>query len=101
MTQTHLTELSKSHIEYLKRTFGDAVTFEPEKLRVYASDASLKVGTVLAMVRPTCTEQVQELMRWADEERVYIHPRGRGTSLSGGCVPTRPGNCKPKKLKKS
>ena len=91
MTQTHITELSEAHIEYLKRTFGEAVTFEREKLRVYASDASLKVGTVLAMVRPTCTEQVQELMRWADAERVYVHPRGRGTSLSGGCVPTRPG----------
>ena len=55
------------------------------------SDASLRRGPVLAMVCPRTVEQVRELMRWAEVERIPIHPRGRGTSLSGGCVPTRAG----------
>lgn len=90
MTQLAKT-LTEAHRTFLKNTFGDGVSFEPEVLRVYASDASLKQGDVLAMVRPRTTEEVQVLMRWADDERIPIHPRGRGTSLAGGCVPTVPG----------
>ena len=32
-----------------------------------------------------------DFMRWADEEKIVVHPRGRGTSLAGGCTPTVPG----------
>lgn len=89
---TYATSLTDEQRNYLKHTFGeDSVSFEPEVLRVYSSDASLKKGEIFAMVRPKNTEEVQELMRWADAERIAIHPRGRGTSLSGGCVPTVPG----------
>ena len=76
----------------LMRIFGeDGVILDPAAMRVYASDASNIKGTVLAVVRPVATDQVQEFMRWADAGRVAVHPRGRGTSLSGGCVPTVPG----------
>ena len=76
---------------FLDALFKDDAAFEEDALRVYASDASLRRGPVLAMVRPRTVEQVRELMRWAEVERIPIHPRGRGTSLSGGCVPTRAG----------
>lgn len=76
---------------FLEGLFKDDAAFEEEALRVYASDASLKRGPVLAMVRPRETGQVLELLRWAEAEGIPIHPRGRGTSLSGGCVPTKPG----------
>ena len=76
---------------FLEALFKDDAAFEEDALRVYASDASLRRGPVLAMVRPRTVEQVRELMRWAEVERIPIHPRGRGTSLSGGCVPTRAG----------
>jgi len=76
----------------LARIFGeDGIIFDPAAMRVYSSDASNIKGEVFAVVRPTATSQVQECMRWADAERVAVHPRGRGTSLSGGCVPTVPG----------
>ena len=91
MTQKYTAALTAEHRRFLEELFKENVAFDEETLRVYASDASLKTGKVLAMVRPTCTEQVQEFMRWADAERVVVHPRGRGTSLSGGCVPTVPG----------
>ena len=84
-----LTELQRRE---LVRIFGeDGVILDPAAIRVYASDASNIKGEVFAVVRPVSTDQVQEFMRWADAERVAIHPRGRGTSLSGGCVPTVPG----------
>lgn len=91
MLEQYTKTLSSEHKKFLEVTFKDAVAFEPETLRVYASDASFITGEVLAMVRPETTEQVAELLRWADAERIAIHPRGRGTGLAGGCVPTIPG----------
>ena len=83
--------LTPEQRSFLEALFKDDAAFEEDALRVYASDASLRRGPVLAMVRPRTVEQVRELMRWAEVERIPIHPRGRGTSLSGGCVPTRAG----------
>lgn len=91
MTGEYLTSLTPEHKKFLEDLFKDGVSFDPKVLRVYASDASLLTGTVLAMVRPENTGQLCEFMRWANEQRVAVHPRGRGTSLSGGCVPTVPG----------
>jgi D-lactate dehydrogenase (cytochrome)/glycolate oxidase len=84
--------LTESQRRRLVGIFGeDGVIFDPAAMRVYASDASNIKGDVFAVARPASTAQVQEFMRWADAERVAVHPRGRGTSLSGGCVPTVPG----------
>lgn len=87
----YTTTLTAAHIRALKNIFGENAAFDAPSLRVYASDASLKVGQPLAMVRPTCVEQVQAFMRFAADENIAVHPRGRGTSLAGGCVPTVPG----------
>ena len=77
--------LSELQRRELVRIFGeDGVIFDPAAIRVYASDASNIKGEVFAVARPASTAQVQEFMRWADAERVAVHPRGRGTSLSGG-----------------
>ena len=75
--------LTPEQRSFLEALFKDDAAFEEDALRVYASDASLRRGPVLAMVRPRTVEQVRELMRWAEVERIPIHPRGRGTSLSG------------------
>ena len=91
MPEEYTAVLTPEHKKFLLGLFGDEVAFDPEVLRVYASDASLKIGSVLAMVRPVNVEQVCEFMRWAEAENIVVHPRGRGTSLSGGCVPTVPG----------
>ncbi len=86
-----ITSLNEEQKRFLTDSFGDAVTFAPEVMRVYSSDASLKVGTALAVYRPRDTQELSKFMAWAQKENVAVHPRGRGTSLSGGCVPTVPG----------
>ena len=55
----------------------------------YTRDEALTVDGVRprAVVRPTTTEQVAELVRWAAAEKVPITARGSGTGLSGACVP--------------
>ena len=40
----------------------------------------------LAVVRPTSTEQVQAVLRWASAHRIPVVPRGAGSGLSGGAT---------------
>jgi glycolate oxidase len=41
-------------------------------------------GWPAAVVRATCTEDVQAVLRWATAHRVPVVPRGAGSGLSGG-----------------
>jgi glycolate oxidase len=41
-------------------------------------------GMPRAVARPTSTEQVSEIMRWASRHGVVVVPRGAGTGLAGG-----------------
>ncbi len=61
---------------------------DPDVLGAYRQDRALDpdAGIALALVRPTTTEQVAAVVRWAQEQRVPIVPRGAGTGLSGGAT---------------
>jgi glycolate oxidase len=50
----------------------------------YDSASFCAAGAPLAVVRPTTTEQVQGVMRWATAHRVPVVPQGARTGLSGG-----------------
>jgi glycolate oxidase len=50
----------------------------------YDSASFCVAGTPLAVVRPTTTEQVQTVLRWATAHRVPVVPQGARTGLSGG-----------------
>ena len=60
-----------------------------EETRTYESDglASLRQPPEL-VVLPTSTEQVSALLRLLHHERIPFVPRGSGTGLSGGAMPT-------------
>jgi len=69
---------------------GDALIVSPEEILIFGADAGCGHGqpaAPAAVVRPENTEQVAELLRLADAERIPIYPRGRGTNRVGGCVP--------------
>lgn len=55
----------------------------------YTHDESLTVAPVSpgAVVRPESVEEVSELLRFADSERIPVTPRGAGTGLSGSATP--------------
>ncbi|UCH97046.1 MAG: FAD-binding oxidoreductase [Candidatus Aminicenantes bacterium] len=40
-----------------------------------------------AVVRPVNTQQVSEILKWANKSKVPVTPRGGGTGLCGGCIP--------------
>ena len=56
----------------------------------HSHDEALTVGWRMpdAVVLPTTTAQVADVLRLAAEHRVPVTPRGSGTGLSGACVPT-------------
>ncbi|MEM2517756.1 MAG: FAD-binding oxidoreductase [Candidatus Bathyarchaeia archaeon] len=48
--------------------------------------SSLKIP--LAVVRPATTDEVKEIVLWANKHKVPLVPRGSGTSFSGSATPT-------------
>src|SRR3989304_5645417 len=66
-------------------------TDQLEELVPYSYDASMNVHRPDAVVWPESTEQVSEIMRFANENRIPVVPPGAGTSLSGGVIPIRGG----------
>ena len=68
---------------------GDAVIDAAEQLRVYECDALTAYRCPpLAAVLPRTTEEVSAVLRVCWEEGVPVVPRGSGTSLAGGAMPT-------------
>ncbi|WP_460275568.1 FAD-linked oxidase C-terminal domain-containing protein [Celeribacter sp. ULVN23_4] len=67
----------------------DAVISASEELKAYECDAlsAYRCPPLLAVL-PETTEQVSEIMRICHEFAVPVVPRGAGTSLAGGALPT-------------
>lgn len=67
----------------------DAVIHDERETRAYECDAltAYKCPPMVAVL-PTSTEQVSAVLRICHEEGVPVVPRGAGTSLAGGALPT-------------
>ncbi|WP_299129509.1 FAD-linked oxidase C-terminal domain-containing protein [uncultured Amaricoccus sp.] len=67
----------------------DAVISDPAELRAYECDALTAYRCPpLAVTLPGSTEEVAAVARICFEEGVPVVPRGSGTSLAGGALPT-------------
>ena len=45
----------------------------------------------VVVVKPGSVEEVSEVLRYANDRRIPVFPRGGGTGLVGGCIPTLDG----------
>ncbi|GAV22059.1 FAD-binding oxidoreductase [Carboxydothermus pertinax] len=78
----------------LEKILGSAkIKTQTEELFVYGYDATagLKNQMPLAVVFPESTEEVVEIVKWANEYKIPLYPRGSGTNLSGGTIPAAKG----------
>lgn len=67
----------------------DAVIHDPTETRAYECDALTAYRCPpLAAVLPSTTEEVAAVLKVCHEEGVPVIPRGSGTSLAGGALPT-------------
>ncbi len=71
---------------------SETVIFDPDETRAYECDALTAYRcTPLAVVLPRTTEEVAMAMRICHQMGVPVIPRGAGTSLAGGALPTADG----------
>jgi glycolate oxidase len=83
------------NLNRLRTIFGDRCVIDNDTtLARFSSD---QVGDdayaqrPIAVVSPITTEEVVELMRWANETGVPITPRGAGSGLAGAAIPASGG----------
>ena len=79
-------ERISTNVEYLDELSWDALSegrFHPRHQPELASP--------LCAVAPVSTEEVQQLVRFANRERLPIVPFGGGSGLMGGALSIRPG----------
>lgn len=75
----------------LRAVLGDdAVLVHPMERHLYAKDAGLRRFEPGLVVLPNSTEQVAAVVRAAAELGVPVVPRGGGSGLTGGAVPSVP-----------
>lgn len=81
---------NSSTLKKLKEIVGRENVFDSYESRIaYSYDAApIKPQLPAAVIRPSNVEQVSQIVRLANEERFSIVPRGSGTGLSGGTIPT-------------
>jgi glycolate oxidase subunit GlcD len=68
------------------------VVTDPDRLVVYESDGLTAYRVLpLGVVLPASTDEVAEVVRVLHREGIAVVPRGAGTGLSGGALPTEGG----------
>lgn len=81
-----------AHEAFLTGLFpGESSILSQEGMAAFSADASLERAMPWAVVRPQTRGQIEELLRWADTERMPVYGRARGTGRVGNAVPTKGG----------
>ena len=80
--------MDTKHIEELQKIVGNSgVLFGDAELMVYECDAYVAARQKpQAVAFPTTTEQVSQVVKWANKHNLTVVPRGAGTGLSGGSL---------------
>lgn len=85
--------LKQSIIKQLEDIVGrNAVLTAREDLATYSYDGTTTWSHAPdVVVLPTTTEQISQILKLANAERIPVTPRGSGTNISGGSVPVNGG----------
>ena len=84
--------MEKNDVLRLKNIVGKKnVKTDPADLYIYGSDSSVHSARPWVVVRPENTEQVQEIMAFANKEKIPVVTRGAGSGMCGQTVPVKGG----------
>lgn len=83
------TALNFNDIEVFKKIVGERyVLIDQESLIHYSHDETEHLSYLPhAVLKPGTTEEIAALMRYCNEHKIPVTPRGGGTGLSGGALP--------------
>jgi len=86
-------KVNANTVEALRRIVGQSnVLVSAEEMEPYTHDEVVGLrADPEVVVRVTSAEQVAQIFRLAQRERVPVTPRGAGYGLSGGAVPVHGG----------
>jgi len=85
--------LKREIVSQLQKIVGkEAVLTAKEDLNAYSYDGTATWAHMPeVVVLPTTTEQVSQILKLANENKIPVTPRGGGTGTSGGSVPIKGG----------
>ncbi|GMR11520.1 MAG: FAD-binding oxidoreductase [Anaerolineae bacterium] len=84
-----VTHLKPEHLAHLASVVGDEnLSTVPADLDQHARDQSFhEARRPAAVVWPGSTQEVSQVLRYADQQRIPVTPWGAGTSLEGNPIP--------------
>jgi glycolate oxidase len=85
--------ITSKHIDQLRRIVGkNNILTSKEELIAYSYDGTYLWSHVPdVVVLPVNTEQVSEILKLANDNKIPVTPRGGGTNVSGGSIPIKGG----------
>ncbi len=75
----------------LKKTLPGEIFLEPARLKDYAGDKWFAVHQPDAVALPRSTKSVSTILKFANQNKIPVTPRGAGHGYVGGCVPMQGG----------
>lgn len=90
--------MKRELVEKLENIVGsDWVVTEKEAMLDYLTDETAptvcpKPAADVVLVKPGNTQEISSVLKLANEWKVPVFPRGGGTGLVGGCIPTTEGS---------
>ena len=84
--------IDTKHIEALKKIVGDNDVFTDKiHLRAYSYDATKEHYYPDAVVFPQNEEEVSRVLKYCNDNKIAIIPRGAGSGFTGGALPVNGG----------
>ncbi len=92
MSDYTYSKVTQEIVDKLKNIVGPkyVVYDEPEKLEPYSHDEIAEKSYARmpeVVIKPRTAEEISQVMKFANCERIPVTPRGAGSGLSGGAVP--------------
>src|SRR5882757_5367540 len=75
----------------LKKILPGEIILEPRKLADYAGDKWFATHQPDAVALPRSAKSVSTILRFANQHKIPVTPRGAGHGYVGGCVPLHGG----------
>ena len=84
--------LDKKHLKELKKIVGDENVFDDKAhLISYSYDATKNRYEPEAVIFPRDEDDISKVLRYCNQNKIIITPRGAGSGFTGGALPSRGG----------